>query len=148
MSNTLCSSGLNNAFTFRLVPSPKKEKDKRTAFALRVARDRHEWSQADFARKLNISDQLMTNWVTRGIPRKEWPHVSKILGITVEELDRCKLSQDAPEVPQEALDFAMEVQKLHPVFRSQIQALVRMLAGGPGHDPDTDVQDRPTLQRR
>lgn len=43
------------------------------------------WSQADFARKLNVSEQVVTNWKRRGIPRGEIYAVAKTLRMTVEQ---------------------------------------------------------------
>lgn len=40
---------------------------------------------ADFARMLNISDQRLTNWKRRGIPRAELYTVTKAISMTVEE---------------------------------------------------------------
>lgn len=45
------------------------------------------WSQAEFARRLgHDSNQRLTNWKSRGMPSKEYEHVSRVLEITIEQL--------------------------------------------------------------
>jgi phage repressor protein C with HTH and peptisase S24 domain len=41
---------------------------------------------ADFARRLEVDDQLVTNWKKRGLPPRRHAEVAKIFGRTVDEL--------------------------------------------------------------
>lgn len=125
MSNSTFTTALNRLFTIGRVT-----KDPAVAiFAVRYA-EKRGWDQAEFARQLygdsQEARQRVNNWLRRGLPAKEIPHVAQILGLTVEQL--LKAGKEAPPEPAlapAALEMAREWSLLRGSVQAQIQALVR-----------------------
>lgn len=148
-SSDLLTHRLNAVFTVRRVGNKKKPLDPIAEFALGLAEKQHgslaAFSIAFFGEEKR---QQVNQWLHRGIPHNQRVNVARHLGLSVEELLAAgKAPVPTPQLPQEAVDFAMEWLALSPLLRTQIQGLVRSLPKESGRIDRREAVERPPLQR-
>lgn len=85
--------------------------------------------QAWLAKKLGISEQAVSNWKARGVPRGKYVDLSKVLGLTMEQiagLAPVPWEKDESEWPFPDIDRARWA-RLTDIQRGEIQGKVREL---------------------
>lgn len=111
-------------------------------FALEVATSKG-WNQTQFARKLgHDSNQRLTNWKSRGMPRGEYPHVADILGLSVDELlgkrQRRHSTAADPHSTHVLCITQGQIDALPPETRQLVTQLIMALKGAvKGHDAES-----------
>lgn len=142
-------------------------KDPITLRALQIAKDRYQWNQVEFGKRLGVDKNVVTNWLARKMPGDKQIQAAKVLGVTVEELvtgnaqtnpsDQLASSRIAEErlpyhghlLTEAEAGFGEEWGKLRAPLKAQIQALVETLvaeqvredraAKGPKSGPKTSI---------
>lgn len=147
---------------------PSKTPDQVTVRALKIAKERFDWNQVQFAEAIQADKQHITNWLSRGMPARAHAKVATALRITVEELLTGRPPENTADVEaarrvaeqpitaygvtvksREAMLFAADWEQLRAPLKAQIQAMVQTLVaeqvreerrtrGKPGPDRDTD----------
>lgn len=84
---TLCQRSVDDTLNGRFYPVGMKKSDKETTVSAGLLvqwMDATDTSPADFARRLDTTDQVINNWKRRGIPRGRLQEVAAQMGMTYE----------------------------------------------------------------
>lgn len=93
------------------------------------AKDRG-WDQAELARRLNTTPQVITNWKARGVPSDQYVAIATLLGRSLDELvlGKAPPRQDSrPSQVNELADEATRLLSAGKMPQAELEAMIAML---------------------
>lgn len=128
MSNTACNTTINRMFSILFMGKNKDVSSERVIDrALRLAKQRRQLNQSQFAKKMGVLPQHVTNWKRRGpdMPPEHYVNAADVIGCTVDELlGRIQYRLNAKEFVGVAESWIAEYQGLPEEQRGEIQEIV------------------------
>jgi hypothetical protein len=130
-SNAACNTPIN--FLFSLLGVAEKNEIRPIDRALEIAR-RRGMNQSDFARRMDVLPQDITNWKSRGMPPEHYERAATVLHCTVDELlGRSKLrANGAPLEPWMVEYLELDVEQQNEIREIVEDRIARFRAKSAG----------------